>query len=265
MASAPLADLPSSPVYDALARIERATSAERVNEICNHAEVRPWLGGNTSQRVDLAPIISRPENVVLLGEFGAIVFMRGQPGLYEAHTQILPEGRGQWALNFAQACLHWMFCRHDAMEVATRVPDGNLGAKGLARGLGFRKEFVRHDGYRIDGEAHAAEIYFLTLQAWQATAPGLVERGIEFHESLDRQGKKSPTHPEDANHDRYVGATMEMVRGGQVAKAMVFYNRWAFVVGFPLIGVISWNPLIIDVGNCLLRVDGNDFTAMGAN
>jgi hypothetical protein len=47
---------------------------------------------------------------------------------------------------------------------------------------------------------------------------------------------------------------MEMLLGGQPEKAVMLYNLWARFAGYGIIGLISRNPLVIDMGEALIHV-----------
>lgn len=248
-----------------LASIAVQKDAKRLNEIVNHPEVYPWVGFGKGP-LDLSEAIASEDVICLLGKFGGIVFHRLQPGLYEAHTQILPAGRGEWGLAMVQAALHWLFTRTEAVEIMTRCPLGNLAAKALARAIHGKYEFTNPAGWLRDGKPIPADIYALRIQDWLKTAPGLIERGQWFHKRLDsemrRLGIAEPQHADDAEHDRQVGLACEMVLSGMPLKAAVFYNRWSCMAGYAPLSVVSLDPLELDIQSCRLVVRGGDFIAI---
>lgn len=245
--------------------IERTFSAERINAIANHPAILPWVSPNadSDRGLDLTAAIADTANIVLDGEHGAMMFAFLQSGLYEVHTMIRPEGRGQWGLSFVRDCLKWMFCQTGAVELMTRVPKGNLAAKALVRAIHGIYQYTHPTGWLKAGSPIPADIYSLTIQDWMRTAPGLEDRGHWFHARLDeefaKKGRKQPQHPDDAIHDRYVGTAVEMMMGGQLDKAMVFYNRWAAMAGYVPISIVARDPATIDIGNALIVKSGNDF------
>lgn len=244
-----------------LGKIERTFDAMRLNEIVNHPSVYRWVKGPAEGKIDLTDVLASPVNVCLMGEHGAELFVKLQPGLYEVHSQCLPEGRGRWMLGFVQAALHWMFTRTDAVELVTRCP--NLAAKALAKAIGGTKEFTNPNGWILDGKTVPADIYALRLQDWMRTAPGLEERGAWFHDRLEaeyaRHGMAEPPHPDDHVHDRYVGAACEMFLGDVPNKAAIFYNRWAGMAGYEPVKIIDYDPLTIDIRDAILIVREDDF------
>ncbi len=254
---------PLSSLHAMLETLEIQTDATRLNEICNHPEVYPWVRGPADTPVDMTEVVASGNTITLLGKHGGILFHHLQPEIFEAHTQMLPSGRGTWALECVQACLAWLYTRTDAMEVLTRCPKGNLAALALAKAIGGVKEFSNPKGWHKDGKPIPADIYGLRIQDWMRTAPGLVERGRWFHDRLKaelaKHGAEELAHPDDEVHDRYVGAAAEMMLGGQPIKGCILYNRWAVMAGYAPIFVASLNPLLVNIGNAVLAVNDGDF------
>jgi len=246
--------------------IERIFDGERINRIVNDPSVYPWVRGICEGPLDLGPLLRDSRHVCLMDEFGGCLFTQQQPGIYEAHTQILPQGRGAWAMRMVREALHYIFTRTDAVEIWTRCPKGNLGARALARAIGGREEMIVSQGWVQDGKIIPATIYSLTIQEWMKTAPDLVEVGRWFHRRIEEElrflGFEEPFHEDDENHNRFVGASVEMVRGGQPHKAAIFYNRVAAMDGKLPIRVVSLDPVVIDIGQVCLEVHGKNFFAI---
>lgn len=250
-------------MHKMLATLRRETSAERINAIVNHPSVYPFVRGHAIDPLDVSSLTNDPANVLLVGEHGGLLFHQVAANLYEAHTSVLPAGRGAWAIMFAHAALHWMFSRTLAMEIFTRVPQGNKGALGLVRAIHGRFEFERQNGWIMDFDPVPAGIYTRSVADWMRNAPGLAERGAWFHDRLEaeyaRHGRQEPPHDDDTVHDRYVGAATEMILGGQPDKGVLFYNRWALMAGYQPVQIIARSPLTIDIKDAFLIVRDDDF------
>lgn len=243
--------------------IQRFTDAAHINAILNHPEVYPFVRGPVEGPLDFTAFLQSDDVYALFGEHGGQIYVRLQSGLFEVHSQFLPEGRGDYAIAVTRASLRWMFTRTDAVECLTRCPLNNPAAKALARGIGGQFQWTNPRGWFADGKPVAAEIWSLTLQEWTRTAPGLAATGKWFHDrleaELDRHGAKELAHPEDQAHDRYVGAAVEMFFGGQPDKGAVFYNRFAALGGYHPVEIVSRNPLAVDIGTATLLMRDNDF------
>jgi hypothetical protein len=244
-------------------RVDRHTDAKRLDEIANDPAIYPWIQGPHRGPFRLHRLAADPNNVVLIGRHGAVWFQRHQPALYEQHTMVLPEGRGPWARHAMWAAFHWMFTRTDALEIVTKVPVDNLAALTAARMLGYELEFTLPDAWPTDRGRVAENIYSYSAWRWVRSDKRLVEIGRWFHDMLAheyrRLGRAPELHPDNLDHDRYVGAAIEMMAGGQVQKGYAFYNRWAAIAGAPKIRVLELNPLTIDIRDARLRVTGETF------
>ena len=239
----------------------REFSADRINAVIAHPEVRPWVGGVGP--LDLTPVVADPRNVLLMGQGGGLLFVQLEPGLYEVHTQFIPEARGPVALLAVIDALRWMFTRTDAVEIVTKVPDGNVAAAVLVKKIGGEFQFYRPHAWQTNHGLVGVKYYAQTLNAWVRKTDELEQIGDWFHEKLAAakvaQGSAAPIHDDDDAHDRYVGAAAEMIAHGQVAKGINFYNRWAKFAGYATISLIAANPFVIDIQDALLAVRGQNF------
>lgn len=245
----------------------RAATAERVNRIVNDPAVRPWVA-NGDTPLDLASQVADRRNVFLLGDHGAVAFLFVQSGVYEAHTQVLPAGRGPWTRALTEAAVRTMFAATDAYEITTRVPAGHIAAKAAAEAQGLRFEFTRPNGVVFRNKVCDAHIYSFRVQDWIARTVALEARGEWLHRRMEeeaaRLGLGVPTHEPDANHNRYVGAAVEMAFGGQIIKAVNVYNRWVSLARHTRDGrlahvqLISTNPNVVRFDMGLMRFHADD-------
>ena len=151
----------------------------------------------------------------------------------------------------------YMFERTDCHRLFTQVPRDNEAAASLANKGGFREWFRRHDARR-------GETAYLTLEIddWIQHNDGLIAVGEWFHAALDEAkaaaGSARPTHPDDQAHDRAVGAAIEMLRAGQIGKALGTYNRWASFAGYLPISLVSTAPVTLDVGDAVIELNNGN-------
>jgi hypothetical protein len=257
---------PISAIHEMVWTIERRRDSHLINKIANIPDVQRWVRGYESVPLDLTEAAENPQNILLTGQHGCMLFAPKLVDIYECHTLIAPSGRGEWGKTFVQACFHLMFTRTGCLEVVTRIPKGNLGARVMAKLCHFTPEFVQPNGWVLDLDPIPAEWFSLHIQNWMRTAPGLRERGVWFHEKLEaafkRLGRVEENHPEDAVHDQYVGAAAEFLFGGQLAKASIFYNRWASMAGYAPIEITCPNPLLVDIASAILRFGDDDFDVL---
>lgn len=235
---------PISDLHAMLEKIGRERHAKRLNRIANHPDVAPWVRGALPGELDFASVIRDPRNILLMSQHGGMIFTHMTPGIYEVHTLVLPEGRGDWTLNMVRACLHWMFTRTDMMELVTRCPKGNLAASSLARAAGCSKAYVTPPTWPLRDNLVPCTVYSMTIQQWIPTAPGLVERGKWVEKRLGWAGFRMTETPDPEAH-RYMGLMFEMFLNGQVQKSVLFSERWAKVAGHGPAEVASERPAAI--------------------
>jgi hypothetical protein len=129
--------------------------------------------------------------------------------------------------------------------------------------MGWERQFHRDRAFMTGTGLVGVTYYAKTINQWANTAPRIMESGNWFHEKLEvakiAAGSSLPVHDDDEAHDRYVGATVEMMQAGQVAKALGFYQRWAPFAGYAPISLIATNPVVIDIQDAILALKGDDF------
>ena len=244
-----------SPLHAMLARIGREQHAARLNRIVNDPSVLPFVKGDRPEPLDFSIEVANPDNYLLMGQHGGVFFEMVQGGIYEAHTQVLPEGRGEWTTSMVHAALHWMFTRTDALEIVTKVPKGNYAARALTRAMGLIYDFTAPELFRYRDRAVPVDVYRQGVQDWLAAAPGLEERGQWLAGIM-----------ESVEANRHLGAACEMLMGDQSEKAEVFYNRWATLANRPPLVVCSLRPLAINIGGAIavVRDNGEAYLAVSA-
>ncbi|MEN6505019.1 MAG: hypothetical protein ABFD92_10795 [Planctomycetaceae bacterium] len=243
--------------------VSRVYSADLLNHVVNHPEVRPWVGFPWLGRLDLTQAVADPRNVLLMAEGGGFLFIQQEPGIYEVHSQFLPDHRGENVIAAARDAERFMFTRTDCIEIRSKVPHGNVAASAFARKMRYELQFERTHGWPTAEGLVPCKYYARSITQWANQADELKATGHFFHEKLEAAkiaaGSQMPIHEDDDAHDLYVGATVEMIAAGQIAKALGFYARWAAFAGYGPIAVIADNPVVIDIGDALLAVRGDDF------
>ena len=192
---------------------------------------------------DMTPAVHNVDNVALVNEHGGFIFEKYAEGVYEVHTQFVPEGRGRLALEAAREAARFMFLSTDCVEILTKCKDDNRPAAVLTRVMGFRKLF----------RSGACDYYSLAFEDWRAQDASVLAAGQRFHAELEAAGV-SPNHPEDEAHDRAAGAAYEMFLRGNPVKAAGLYNRWARFAGYRLVALLSISPLVVDIGDAVLGI-----------
>lgn len=230
----------------------RTMDATRLNEIANEPTVRPWLGG--SEALDLTNIVENPANYCFLTDEqdGAYVLHNLHPGLYEAHTLALPSARGRPMLRCMRDGFATMFLTTDAIEIVTKVPDGNEAASRWADTAGFRETFRREAFFPLMNELVGASFRSLSYGDWVFRHPENLRIGRAFHAQIEAHVPDN--HPDDDTHNYAVGAALCGALAGNVVKSINLYNRWASVAGYGQATIVSVNPPVVDIGTALLEL-----------
>ncbi len=232
----------------------RTLDATFLNSVANHPEVHPWLGA--PGEIDLAPFVSDPKHFALVNEGGGFLLICHEPGVYEVHSQFLPNHRRQ-TIKAMRDGFDYMFINTDCHTVLTQVPDNNVAAAALARHAHFRPMFRREETPR-----GSTAFMALTIDQWAQDNTGLEAEGEWFHDRLsaakEANGSSLPEHAHDAAHERAVGATIRMVKAGNCHKAVAFYNRWARFAGYVPITLLGDTPPLIDVVDAVVELNGQE-------
>ncbi len=141
--------------------LSRQSDASRVNEIVNDPSIYPWVCGPLTGPLDLTAPIATGKYIALIGEHGGFLFWQVAPGIYDAHSIVLPEGRGAWSIKAALKALRWMFSE-GAVEIMMAAPKGNLAVLSLIRVLKAKFCGTVEGGWWRDGNPVDADIYSLT-------------------------------------------------------------------------------------------------------
>lgn len=235
----------------------------------NDPKVHPFVTLGTG-KLDVAPLLDDPNNVLLMAKGGGIIFIWREPGIYEVHTAFLKPDRaeqsqaGPYILNVCRAAYRWMFTHTLCTTLNTFIPAHNRAATIFSPLVGWTKEFERNGIWPgPDGEKVDLTFWSIYYDDWVRKTPELMESGRWFHdrllEEMKRRGHVDPLHADEDCHDLHVGACAEMVFGGQIEKAVVLYNRWARFAGYGLIGLISMSPCLLDIGDALIQITGGTF------
>lgn len=239
-------------------RVATIADKAEIEAMVNHPEVLPSITYDGMPPFDVTPYLTEP-HIVLMMDGGCFLGAWNGMGRFEAHTIFLPGHRGINAVRQAALALEYVFIYTTCHEVDTKVPLFNDGAAQLANVLGFRLLFKRPDAWLRNMVNHTVLYYQLGIDDW-ITQGHCIVSGVEFHRKLERELPDHDKHPADRIHDCYVGAAVELIKAGNVDKAILFYNRWAILAGYQQIRKVSDDPLVIDAKEFLITVSEGDFS-----
>ena len=157
--------------------------------------------------------------------------------------------------------LDYLFATTDATELLTKVPEDNAAADGLAQLAGFSRIFSSRMVWSA-GVTKLIHVGSLHIDDWAMHSKTCLYMGRWLHEQFAaviaaQPDSILPAHSdEDETHDRMAGAATMMIRAGNVAKGVLFYNRWASFAGYPIIKWLRDHPVILDLDGMTVEVTG---------
>lgn len=134
--------------------------ADFLNRVVNHPSVFPWVSLGQEGPLDLSPVLDLESTVFLADETGGFLFVDCGGGLYEVHTQFLPEGRGHGVLKKAREAARYMFTRTPCLAVKTFVAYGNDAAHKLTLAMGF------DEVGEMEILGKPGRLFLLTVKGW---------------------------------------------------------------------------------------------------
>ena len=243
------------------ARIATAADNELLTSIVMHPELRPWTAFDGAPDFDPDRYTkgeTKSFAVVVAG--GCILAPALEQYAYGVHTNLLPDCRGSKAIRAARGALEFAFLSTDAEQLWTMAPDNNPQARWFAAAMGFRAQFRREAVWLSGGQMHGMEYMRLDVDDW-IQGGALRTMGEAFHQARIEQGAP-PNHKPDAVHDDYVGAAWGMLAMGQYDKAQRIYNRWARGCGYHPFTLLSIDPLLVDIVDCILGINDDGSLAV---
>lgn len=117
--------------------VSRSFDASEANRLVNQPDIRPFVGGDPEEELDLSDAVACERNVFLLGRYGGFLLIWTSPDAYEVHTFILPEGRGRWAAKAAKFGIELMQDHYGARQIWTRIADGRDNVVKFTRAAGM--------------------------------------------------------------------------------------------------------------------------------
>ena len=243
--------------------IQRTMDAAFLNRVANDPAVRPWLGGDGM--LDVAPRIANPLNLAGVSDDGGFLAQSLGDGRYEIHSLFLPT-RSIGAVRAMRDGLDYLFATTDATELLTKVPDDNPAADGLAQLAGFSRVFSLIADWSV-GVKKTVHVGSLHIDDWAMHSKVCLCMGRWLHEQFaavfaERGSSQPPHSDQDETHDRMAGAAAMMIRAGNTAKGVLFYNRWAALSGYPVITWLRDHPVVLDLEGMIVEVTSEDIEVL---
>ncbi len=131
-----------------------------LNRIVNDPSVFPYVSLGLPPPLDLSALVANERNYFFANEWGGFLVLDQGYGIFEIHSQFLPEGRGRQALAAGREAMAYMFTQTPCRALMTYCPAGNVGARALSRRVGMRsigvKQFMNVP----------CEVYAISREEW---------------------------------------------------------------------------------------------------
>ncbi len=180
-----------------------------------------------------------------------------------AHTLAMPSARGKPMLRLMRWGFSVMFTATDCIEVVTQIPDGNENAKAWSDLAGFRNTFKRKASFWLLDKWVDSQFRSLDYGAWVTQDLSNRTAGQAFHDLLaEKTGFHS--HPDEAIHDAWVGATMRLASEQNLLKGVALYNRWAATAGYYQATILGTSPPVVDTGDAVIQMLSGNISVLSA-
>lgn len=189
--------------------------------------------------MNLSGVVSDPRNFLLENAYGGFLLVCVLPGVYEVHTQFLPQGRGKRAFSACVEAMEYMFTRTDCLRLITKAREDNEAAKALA-----------HMFMTERGKTGVYHYFDTDYWHWAEQSAMCKAEGERFHDMVGDE----TNHGEDDTHDHHVGGAL-MVAKHNIQKAQYVYNHWAVMAGYETMLIESQCPPVVSVGDMRLTVE----------
>lgn len=162
----------------------------QITRITDKTDIGRIVSESGQGEIDLGALTRDPTCYVLIGDppLGVHIGLRVIEGVYEVHSAITPDGRGEWAGQFTADAIRYMFCGTDCIELITRIPQGVLAAVVMARQFGFSRRWIGGDMV-FQGIIVPYGVWSLTMMEWLPADINAFNEVIA--EMAERQPKKA--------------------------------------------------------------------------
>lgn len=229
----------------------RTLDAKIINDLANHPEVRPFLGG--SGFLDLTSFVENIKNFCLMSDTkdGAYLLINKDNGIYEVHTLSYPGARGKIMFKLMHQARAFMFIITDCVELNTYVPDGLSNVNSWTINAGFHEDFKRENCFDLNGKNVGLTYYSMSYENWVLKDIENLKEGQNFHALIEA------SHKEDSIHDYWVGATIRSIKALNYVKGISFYNKWSIRTGYEPILPLAYQPMTVDIGTHILQLNAD--------
>lgn len=139
-----------------------AKTANHINRLVNHPDIRPTAGGDGVSRIDLT---DQMDSIIALEDRGGCwLFEKENENIYSGHYAFLPKYRGRHALKLGRKALDYMFNVIGAERIIGRQPVENKLASIYNLALGIKKGPIEE--VNVNGFSYMAQIFTIDRDDW---------------------------------------------------------------------------------------------------
>lgn len=239
----------------------RTFDIQYCNEIFNHPEVYPYaVEDGRPESLDITSFVTNTNNIFLRYPGGMFSLMWEYDNTYQLHTLFTKSGRPS-VKDYVLDGLVYMFTETDCETMYTRIPTWNKAARLLAEWTGFRKVHTESHKWLKGDKSYPVDTYVLRYEDWVVGNDKCLAEGNKFHTRLHEQ-LGFENHPDCPVHNSYAGSLALSLTKGAVTEGLRKYNKWAKLHDYYLIQIINDRPLILDIGDCYIKVEHNEFEVL---
>lgn len=212
--------------------LKRSFNAKHIYDILSHEKVAPWTHFEGKSLDFVSAIVGNPNNICLFCDSGGFIFIDMGAGVYEAHTQFLPNDGDRSVLELAQDAAMYLFSKTPCVKIITSKFTENKAISALIDEMSFK----------FKGGTPERQYYELSFDDWVLSTERLFKTGAAFHDKL---GDEKDHDDSDSAHDYYAGMVYVLAKNGHLAKGVHFYNEWCKMSGFAPLFVESTLPPVV--------------------
>jgi len=194
--------------------VARTFDVHQLNYIARDESIYPHISNDDSPPPEEFELynLNTPSNYFLTIKnnnklVGFWMLLERSPSIYDVHTCILPEGRGQVASLALPQALKYIFTATPAMLLVTQVPASNPEARKFATWAGFKSIYTSKNSWVKDGAKYDMDVMTLPIWDW-------------FHR-LKNGDSKSKAY----------SLISLLAINGQFDKSQYFYNLFVSILG----------------------------------
>ena len=144
-----------------------ATMADKdeVEAICNNPLVRLWTSFS-GKPCDATRYLTEPNKTILF-EHGCFLGVNLGDGRYDVHLNLLPNCRGQQAIEVTKAAVDMAFEQLNAQELIGQIPVSIPQSAWIAKKIGMKYRYTIDNMWPAGGVLHDVRVHSIQRGDWE--------------------------------------------------------------------------------------------------